>query len=57
MTRQSLVDSALQEVSDAIGIELLREHMPQEHDYELDLHSPQHLREKIEKRERHPMLL
>ena len=35
--RKSLIDQSLQEVADALGIELLREYMPHDHEYELKI--------------------
>ena len=35
MSRKEKIDVSLQEVSDALGVELLREYMPNDHDYEL----------------------
>jgi 5-methylcytosine-specific restriction protein A len=33
--RKGQIDNSLQEVADAIGVELIREYMPQDHEYEL----------------------
>lgn len=35
MNRKSLIDNSLQEVADALGVELIREYMPHDHEYEL----------------------
>jgi len=37
MNRKSQIDNSLQEVADAIGIELIREYMPHDHEYELKI--------------------
>ena len=34
MNRKSRIDDSLQEVADALGVELLREYMPHDHEYE-----------------------
>ena len=33
--RKNQIDNSLQEVADAIGVELIREYMPHDHEYEL----------------------
>lgn len=35
--RKSQIDASLQEVADAIGVELIREYMPHDHEYELKI--------------------
>ncbi|MEK7399939.1 MAG: HNH endonuclease [Candidatus Poribacteria bacterium] len=37
MNRKSRIDDSLQEVADAIGVELIREYMPHDHEYELKI--------------------
>jgi len=37
MNRKSLIDTSLQEVADALGVELIREYMPHDHEYELKI--------------------
>lgn len=37
MNRKSLIDNSLQEVADALGVELIREYMPHGHDFELKI--------------------
>jgi 5-methylcytosine-specific restriction protein A len=37
MNRKSKIDQSLQEVADAIGVELIREYMPHDHEYELKI--------------------
>jgi 5-methylcytosine-specific restriction protein A len=37
MNRKSKIESSLQDVADAIGVELIREYMPHDHEYELKI--------------------
>ena len=37
MNRKKLIDNSLQEVADALGVELIREYMPHDHEYELKI--------------------
>jgi len=37
MNRKSRIDDSLQEVADALGVELLREYMPHDHEYEFKI--------------------